>query len=327
MAFRLPPLNTLRFFEAAGRLLSFKLAAEELEVTPSAVSHGIQSLEDWLGVTLFARSSRGLALTDAGEDYLPAVREALTVLSNATDRVPGRPPRGSLAISVAPTFGARLLLPRLPAFRQLHPNITVHIDTTHTRVEFPRDGADIAIRMGKGTWPDLVAFHLLAEELVPVCSPELLSKLGPTARLCDAPLIHITTVSQDWNAWAAAARREPIDCERGLMVDTIQMSIDAAAQGLGITVGRLPLVRPELASGRLVRFCGPSVKAETGYWLVGPRETMARPEIVTFREWITHEMQELVDDASSPTDASSPLPGHKGSAGQRGNIDAPQHVS
>lgn len=327
MAFRLPPLNTLRLFEAAGRLLSFKLAAEELEVTPSAVSHGIRSLEDWLGVALFARSSRGLALTDAGEGYLPAVREALAVLSKATEQVPGRPPRGSLAISVAPTFGSRLLLPRLPTFRKLHPDITVHIDTTHARVEFPRDGADIAIRMGRGTWPDLAAFHLLAEELVPVCSPELLSRLGPRARLCDAPLIHITTVSQDWNAWAAAAQREPIDCERGLMVDTVQMSIDAAAQGLGIAIGRLPLVRPELASGRLVRFCEPSVKAKTGYWLVGPRETMARPEIVTFRNWITREMHEYSTDASAPADASSPPPDHEGAAGPRGSIDAPQLAS
>lgn len=300
MAFRLPPLNTLRFFEAAGRHLSFKLAAEELEVTPSAVSHGIQSLEDWLGVSLFARTSRGLALTDAGQDYLPSVREALTVLSNATDRVPDRPPRRSLAISVAPTFGARLLLPRLPAFRELYPEVTVHIDTTHTRVEFPRDGADIAIRLGTGTWPDLTATHLLAEELVPVCSPELLSKLGPVTSLCDAPLIHITTVSQDWAAWARAAKRDAIECERGLMVDTIQMAIDAAVQGLGVAIGRLPLVGPELSTGRLVRFCGPCVKADTAYWLVGPRETMIRPEIVTFRDWLIDELQTIAGGASLP---------------------------
>lgn len=313
MAFRLPPLNTLRFFEAAGRLSSFTLAAEELDVTPSAVSHGIQSLEDWLGVSLFARTSRGLALTDAGTDYLPAVRDALTRLSAASDRVPGRPPRRNLAISVAPTFGGRLLLPRLLTFQELCPDVAVHIDTTYRCAEFPRDGVDIAIRLGHGVWPGLAAVHLLAEELVPVCSPALLKTLGSTAALCDAPLIHVTTVSQDWSAWADAAGRGPIDCERGLKVDTIQLAIDAAVKGLGLAIGRWPLVADELETGRLVRFCGPTVPAATAYWLVGPPETMRHPEIVAFRDWLLREMATIAgpkesgavpgggeDDGSSP---------------------------
>lgn len=289
MAFRLPPLNTLRFFEAAGRRLSFKLAAEELDVTPSAVSHGVQSLEDWLGVALFARTSRGLHLTDAGRDYLPSVREALTVLANAGDRVPGRPARTSLTISVAPTFGARMLLPRLPAFRAANPDVSVQIDTSHRQVEFPRDGVDVAIRRGRRTAGDLAAFPLFHEELVPVCSPELLQRLGPMASLCDAPLIRVTSVSEDWTEWAQAAGRGEIDCERALLVDTIQMAFDAAVQGLGVALGRLPLALPELESGRLVRFCGPTVRAENGYWLVASPDAMTRPEIVAFKDWITAE--------------------------------------
>jgi DNA-binding transcriptional LysR family regulator len=296
MAFKLPPLNTLRFFEASGRLLSFKLAADELDVTPSAVSHGIQSLEDWLGVSLFARTSRGLTLTDAGADYLPAVGEALRVLAVASDRIPGRPPRKSLAISVAPTFGARILLPRLSGFRNLHPEITVHIDTAHQRVEFPRDGVDLAIRMGDGKWSDLATIHLLTEELVPVCSPELLKKLGPEASLCEAPLIHVTTASQDWAAWAERAGREPVDCKRGLMVDTIQMAFEAAVQGLGIAIGRLPLAAPELESGSLVPFGDPSVVPGTGYWLVGAPDAMQRREIISFRDWLLDELSEFCSD-------------------------------
>lgn len=286
MAFKLPPLNTLRFFESAGRLLSFKLAARELAVTPSAVSHGIQALEDWLGTALFSRSSRGLTLTEAGQAYLPATRQALTILAAASERVPGRPPRRKLSISVAPTFGTRLLLPRLAEFSQLHPGINVVIDTAHRHVEFPRDGVDVAIRLGHGGWPDLVSTRLLTEELVPVCSPDLLRKLGPQPKLCDSPLIHLTSASDDWSSWAAGAGRAIPSCERRLMVDTIQLALDAAARGLGIAIGRLPLALPELESGRLVRFCEPAVAARSAYWLVGAAETMAQSEIIAFRDWL-----------------------------------------
>lgn len=240
MAFRLPPLNTLRFFEASGRRLSFKLAAEELDVTPSAVSHRVQSLEDWLGVALFARTSRGIQLTEAGLQYLPSVRDALTVLANAGERVPGRPAQTTLTISVAPTFGTRILLPCLPAFRSANPGVSVQIDTSHRQVEFPRDGVDVAIRRGKGDGHGLAAFPLFRETLVPVCSPGLLARLGPAASLCDAPLIRVTSVSEDWPEWAAAAGQERIDCERALLVDTIQLALDAALQGLGIALGQSP---------------------------------------------------------------------------------------
>jgi DNA-binding transcriptional LysR family regulator len=293
MTFRLPPLNTLRLFEAAGRLQSFKLAAKELDVTPSAVSHGIQALEDWLGISLFSRNSRGLTLTDAGMDYLPAVEQALTLLSVATDRVPGRPPRQSLSISVAPMFGSRLLLPRLEQFRDLFPDVTVQIDTSNRRVEFPRDGFDLAIRIGIGDWPDLEVTHVLDELLVPVCSAELQKKLGSASRLCDAPLIHVTSASQDWAAWAEQAGYGPIDCQRGLMVDTFQLAVDAAVQGLGVAIGRLPLITPELDAGRLVRFCEPAIPAQTSYWLVGYPESMQRREISDFRDWLLGQMSAL----------------------------------
>ncbi len=293
MALRLPPLNSLRLFEAAGRHLSFKSAAEELDITSSAVSHGIQSLEDWLGVALFARTSRGLTLTDAGSDYLPAVRATLTLLASAVDQIPGKHPRSRLAMSVTPTFAARLLVPRLPRFTAMRPALGIDIDTSYRNVEFPRDGFDVAIRLGTGRWPGLAAVPLLTEILVPVCSPDLLNRTGAISSLCDAPLIHLTTVAEDWVTWARATSHGPIDCKRGLMVDTIQMSMDAAARGLGIALGRRPLVDEELAAGILVTIGMPSARAEAGYWLVGLPETMARPEIIEFRDWIQNEMSEL----------------------------------
>ena len=273
--------------------MSFKAAAVELDITSSAVSHGIQSLEDWLGTALFSRTNRGLSLTDAGEDYLPAVREVLTVLASASDQIPGKHARSRFAMSVTPTFAARLLLPRLARFTAKHPSLQIDIDTSYRTVEFPRDGFDIAIRLGSGSWPGLAAHHLLTEALVPVCSPELFQKLGPLTSLCDAPLIHVTTISEDWITWAKATGHGELDCKRGLMVDTIHMSMDAAVQGLGIALGRRPMVEQELNAGTLVTTGLPSARAERGYWLVGLPETLARPEIVQFREWLQRELADF----------------------------------
>lgn len=300
MAYRLPPLNTLRLFEAAGRRLSFKLAAEELSVTPSAVSHGVQTLEDWLGSPLFHRSRRGLSLTSAGEAYLPAVAEALKLLASAPDRIPAASPGNTLSISVTPTFGVRLLLPRLHRFRELHPDISVSIDTTQAVVEFPRDGADLAIRLGHGRWPGLTSEKLLTETLIPVCSPALLERMGPMSSLCDAPLIHITTMAQDWQAWARSAGRGPVDCQRGLKVDTTQMAIEAAVEGLGITIGRRPMIDAELAQGTLVPFDSHEVQAETSYWLVAPPEYLARPEVRVFRKWLLEELRPYRNGPAEP---------------------------
>jgi len=306
MVHRLPPLNSLRLFEAAGRRSSFKSAAEELDITASAVSHGIQSLEDWLGVPLFVRSSRALGLTEAGASYLPAVQKALASLASATDQVPSSRPRSRLAMSVTPTFAARLLLPRLTRFTATRPSLRIDLDTSYRTVEFPRDGFDVAIRLGKGEWPGLSAVPLLNEVLVPVCSPVLLQKLDRPASLCDAPLIHLTRVSEDWDSWARITGYGAIDCRRGLMVDTIQMSIDAAIQGLGFALGHRPIVDQELDSGALVTIGLPSARAEAGYWLVGLSETMSRPEIVEFRQWLQQEMAQFQEaPPAAPTNTES----------------------
>lgn len=229
MAYRLPPLNTLRLFEAAGRHCSFKLAAEELNVTPSAVSHGIQTLEDWLGVPLFVRGHRSLELTSAGRAYLPRVRDALAQLASATEAVPGRRPTGKLSVSVAPTFGLRWLVPNLHRFHERHPDIEVTLDTSLRPVEFPRDGIDIAIRMGRGDWPDLYALCLVVEELVPVCSPDMAASIVSVADLRSRTLLHVVNVSEDWAVWADLADVSDLDLGRGLRMDTLHMALEAAA--------------------------------------------------------------------------------------------------
>ena len=293
MAYRLPPLNTLRLFEAAGRHQSFKAAAEELHLTPSAVSHGIQTLEDWLGVELFLRGNRSLSLTPAGHAYLPRVRDALQALALATESVPGRAPGGRLSVSAAPTFALRWLIPRLPAFQERHPAITVALDTAHRVVEFPRDGIDAGIRLGRGDWPGLAALKLMEEDLVPVAAPALAARIACPADLAAVPLLHVADVSEDWTAWAEAAGLPPAALDdglkRGLRLDAIHMAVDAAVRGLGVIIGRRPTVDPELASGQLVEVMGPRLRAKSAYWLVTAQDSLRRPEVAAFRAWMRAE--------------------------------------
>lgn len=290
MAYRLPPLNTLRLFEASGRHLSFKLAAEELNLTPSAVSHGIASLEDWLGVQLFIRGHRSLMLSAAGLAYLPRIREVLQQLAGATEALPGRRASRRLAVSVAPTFGLRWLIPGLPRFNARHPGIEVTIDTSRRQVDFPRDGIDAAVRMGRGEWQDLYSLCLAGEDLVPVCSPEMARRITSAADLEAQTLLHVVNISEDWAAWAELAGVEGLNLERGLKVDTIHMAFEAAAQGVGVAMGRLPLAAPDLAAGRLVPVLGPPLRCRTGYWLVAGRDSLSRPEVAAFRDWMREEL-------------------------------------
>lgn len=293
MAYRLPPLNTLRLFEAAGRHLSFKAAAEELHLTPSAVSHGIQTLEDWLGVELFLRGNRSLSLTPAGSAYLPRVREALHELALATESVPGRAPSGRLSVSSAPTFAVRWLIPRLPAFRERHPTITVDLDTSHRPVEFPRDGIDFGIRLGRGPWPDLAALKLFEEDLVPVAAPDLATRISSPADLAASPLLHVANVTDDWTAWAEAAGLPPSALGGGLRFDTLHMATNAAAQGLGVAIGRRPTIDPDLEAGRLVEVLGPRVRARAAWWLVCAPDSLKRPEVAAFRAWMRAEFSNI----------------------------------
>jgi len=303
MGYRLPPLTTLRLFEAAGRLSSFKAAAEELNVTPSAVSHGIRTLEDWLGTRLFTRGSRGLALTAAGAAFLPQVQAALNLLVQAVDGVPGRRVPRRLTISCAPTFASRWLLPNLPQFQAAHPEIEVSIDTTHRQVDMPRDNVDVAIRMGQGDWPGLRALKLVDERLVPVCAPSLAGRIRTVDDLCEAGILRVSTVTEDWPAWLRAVGAR-VDPPRSLSFDTIHMALAAAAQGLGVALGRLPMIERDIGAGTLVPVLGPPQPCRTGYWLVAPADAFARPELAAFRDWIRRRMAEP-PTLNPPSDCSA----------------------
>ena len=171
----LPPLNALRAVEAAARHMSISLAANELNVTPAAISHQIRLLEDHIGLPVFVRSGRGLALSDAGAAGLRDLREAFARLSAAMDAIDSLGEAGILSVSVAPSFAAKWLLPRLGSFQRTHPEIDVHVSASMQLADFAKDGVDLAIRYGGGTYTDVVVKKLLQESVIPVCSPEFLA--------------------------------------------------------------------------------------------------------------------------------------------------------
>jgi DNA-binding transcriptional LysR family regulator len=295
MPLRLPPLSSLRFFEAAGRHQSFKLAAAELNVTPSAVSHGIVALEQALGVELFIREPRKLSLTREGADYLPYVSEALSLIAIGTQRLPHSRTNRTIAVSCAPTLASRWLLPRLRDFGSRRPNISVTVDTSRRHVGFPVDGFDFAIRMSRASVAGTAWTKLFGEHLVPVCSPayrEALLDAAGNVDLSRATLIHVTQASEDWQAWLDKRGIDAIGSSGGLRFDTIQLAFEAAIMALG----RRPLVDRDLATGALVEINHPTVLADTAYWLVSSEGVEHRPDLSGFKSWLLHEAGAFADD-------------------------------
>ena len=305
MPLRLPPLPALRFFEAAGRHQSFKLAAVELNVTPSAVSHGIVGLEEALGVELFVREPRGISLTASGADYLSYVSEAFSLIAIGTQRLPNHRADRPIALSCAPTFASRWLLPRLASFRARWPKVDVSVDTSHRQVGFPVDGFDFAIRMSRAPVAGTAWTRLFGERFVPVCSPAYLATLRDergALSLQRATLIHVNAASEDWQAWLDATGTDAIETSGGLRVDTIQLAFEAASMGLGVALGRKPLVDSDLASGVLVEACEQTVAAGTAYWLVSAEQAdsaIRRPELADFKRWLVDEAARFDADAAA----------------------------
>jgi LysR family glycine cleavage system transcriptional activator len=281
----------LRAFEAAARHLSFTLAASELNVTQTAISHQIRRLEEELGIRLFVRQNRALALTPEARDYLPGVRAAFNDLRLATDRLLRKDDDKVLTVSTLASLAAKWLLPRLTDFQEQHPGIDVRITTSTSLVDFQRDNVDAAIRYGRGQWPGLRADWLMADELFPVCSPSLLRGDKPLRQPEDLkgyPLLHTSNAnSDDWRLWLTAAGL-PGDIARqpGITFDMIFMTIQAAIDGIGVAMGRTSYVQDDIAKGRLVVPFKIALPADAGFYLVAPEGRREAPKLAAFREWM-----------------------------------------
>ncbi|MFQ5955784.1 MAG: transcriptional regulator GcvA [Kiloniellales bacterium] len=291
MARRLPPLNALRAFEAAARHLSFTRAAQELNVTQAAVSHQVKALEARLGIALFRRLNRALMLTEAGQAYLPAVRDAFDAIAEATRHLEAHRTGGVLTVTTLISFAAKWLVPRLGRFRAGHPDLDVRLTTSDQLVDFSRDDVDLGIRYGRGQYPGLHAVRFLTEDIFPVCSPALLAGDSPLASPADLrhhTLLH-DDMREDWRMWLLAAGVDGLDPTRGPAFSHSNLVIQAAVEGQGVTLGRGALVAEDLAAGRLVKPFAISLPAEFAYYIVAPEATAGQPKIVAFRDWLLEE--------------------------------------
>jgi len=290
MTARLPSLNGLRALEAAARHLSFTQAGSELNVTQTAISHQIRRLEEELGIRLFIRKNRALALTPKARDYLPGVRAAFNDLRLATDRLLRKDDDHVLTVSTLASLAAKWLLPRLTAFQEAHPGIDVRITTSTTLVDFRGGDVDAAIRYGRGNWQGLRAEWLMADDFFPVCSPALLNGKRPLKcpeDLRDHVLLHTSTNGDDWRQWLTAAGL-PSDISKppGITFDLILMTVQAAIDGIGVAMGRTSYVQDDIAKGRLVVPFKIALPADAGFYLVSPEGVPEPPKLRAFRQWL-----------------------------------------
>jgi LysR family glycine cleavage system transcriptional activator len=311
MATRLPPLNSLKAFEAAARHLSVKKAAVELNVTPAAVSHQVRTLEEYLGVQLFHRYNRALKLTDTARTALPKLQEGFDCLVQAVERLRTHHSTGVLTVSAAPSFAARWLMPRLHRFLAAHPEIEVRVSARVRRVSVDGKGdvaeratvegwlddSDVVVLYGRGHYPGLRVDKLLDLTLTPVCSPKLLT--GEHALKSPEDLRHHMLLHDDtgelydgepyWEVWLKAANVSGINARRGPRFSHAVLAIEAAMDGIGVLVTLPILAAEDIAAGRLVTPFDLRVPLASAYYMVCEEHAATRPAVAAVRSWLIEE--------------------------------------
>jgi LysR family glycine cleavage system transcriptional activator len=293
----LPPLSALRAFEAAARHLSFSKAADELHVTPAAVSHQIHTLEQDLGVTLFYRMNRSVELTASGRVLLPGLTEAFAGIQASVRRLRAHNDTGTLTVTASPSFAAKWLVLRLHRFQEQHPEIDVRISATDAVVDLAKADYDIAIRYGAGRYPGLEVELLLKNEVFPACSPQLLAKGPPLRTPHDLPahaLIHDQAVERGplvptWSMWLKAAGVEDVPATTGLSFNNMHLALDAAIAGHGVVLAQSTIAAADLAAGRLVRLFSLALPDQFAYYIVTAPGALERPKVRAFRDWLRCE--------------------------------------
>jgi LysR family glycine cleavage system transcriptional activator len=287
----IPSISALRAFEAVARHLSFTRAALELHLTQTAISHQIKNLELTLGERLVERAGSKVSLTDAGREYLAAVRPALFELSAATTRLVEGRRAGSLTVACLNGFGMKCLLPSLPEFRSSHPEAALRITTVTSFEHLERHDYDVSIRYGTGDWPDAVVERITSEDIFPVCSPAFLREhqLRTPGSLRHQTVIKTEShVLRDfWPIWCEAVGLGDVVFQDVITCDTLTTSMYAAISGLGVAIGRSTVVQNDLREGVLVEPFAVRVPAGSeGYYLVTAPERSRLRKVVTFRNWL-----------------------------------------
>lgn len=321
----LPPLDLLRGFEAAARHLSFTRAAEELFLTQSAISRQVQGLEDALGVPLFQRRHRALLLTDEGQVLQQAVTRVLRDLRETVDGITAAP-GGMITVTTMVTFASLWLVPRLARFRQVHPEIDVRIAANNDVLDLERDRIDVAIRYAAADRVPSSATQLFGEEVVPVCAPDLLKdKARPLREPAD--LAHHVLLHDDaggsrfpalpylqWDVWLQAMGLPELQPRGSLHFSHYDQLIQAAANGEGLALGRLPLLSKQIREGRLVtpfekaRARGRGTVSTRGYYMLATPAAAGRPEVKHFMDWLLEEARHEAAAREPGTGASPAAP-------------------
>ncbi|MBA3056843.1 MAG: transcriptional regulator GcvA [Gammaproteobacteria bacterium] len=313
MSYRLPPLNALRAFEAAARHLSFKNAALELSVTPTAVSHQIKLLEEFLDFPLFHRLTRALELTPQGEAMLPKVREGLVCFCAAVESAHERVSQGRLIVVLPPSFATRWLVPRLRRFALAEPSASLHVirslstidgsqalDTTALdNMDLRQEDAVVVIRFGVGSYPGFQVDRMFGSDYIAVCSPKLLQANAPLRVPSDMRyqvLLHDKVGAGEhggpsWDDWFRLAGVTDVDSQRGPHFSDSGLVYVAALDGLGVALASKPLVATAIAQGRLVAPFDIAVAQNFAYYVVVPQAIAARPAVQAFRTWLLEEAQ------------------------------------
>lgn len=297
---RLPALNALRAFEAAARHLSFTRAAEELNVTPGAISQQIRQLEEFAGAPLFRRTGRQVLLTEAGQAALPLLTSAFEMMSEAVHHMRAPSRRDRLMISSAPSFAAKWLAHRLDRFQADNPEAEVWVSADLALTDFNSTDIDLAVRYGKGAYEGLRTEKILSESVLPVCSPDLLE--GPNPLRSPADLAHHVLLHDegpendpscpDWPSWLAARSVTSVDGRRGPRFNQSALVVEAAAAGRGVALAKRAIAAGDLERGRLVApFADGSADIDFAYFIVWPKWRTPSKLARNFITWLKAEAQ------------------------------------
>ena len=305
-------MTSLRAFEAAARHLSFTRAAIELNLTQTAISHQIKNLEDMLHVKLFARTANVIALTEVGELYLRSIRAAIIEISAATDSAADRSDKNILTVQCLGTFAIKRLLPHLQEFREQYPSIVLRLRTIQSFGNNINHDFDVAIWHGAGNWVGVTAEKLADEEVFPVCSPRLL-EAGPMLTKPDDLELHTvvrtssTILLDEWPQWLEKAGMTGMKFKSEFTCDSVLTSLQAAIEGLGITLGRSTIVGPDLAAGRLVLPFSIRAPSMFGYHIVWPARSAELDKVQLFKNWLMSRvgsaLQKDLAAATAPSQA------------------------
>ena len=294
MSYNLPPLPWLRAFEAAARLGSFTLAAEELALTPAAISHQVRSLEGQLGYPLFLRRNRHLLLTRLGENYLPAVRQAFSDLSLATTDVFGRGQQATLRLRCLQSFAQSWLIPRLPRFRAAHPEVRLQLHTAGWAGTVESERLDLDISYGQGEWTGVLAEPLLRGQVLPLAHPDLAKTVPNLETLRHAPLIEIAGVTESWTRFFhRQGLTDPLP-DPAMVVDQSSVALDVAAQGVGHCLVFDAFAQPYLAAGTLVPSVRAAYQRDQGMYLLRAPGRQPSPDLDKLINWLRAEAQQSV---------------------------------